>query len=114
MLQSSGWRCRGYGDMYRCVDNRCIQASSGFPTNASCQAGCGPLLSCQTAMDTLCGDARNSSSSDCLLCCGEHNQELEQANCTTGAFKEFCQGGYTDATHTPNIFPQLQTSPLMD
>ena len=60
MLQSSGWRCRGYGDMYRCVDNRCVQAPTGFPTNVSCQIGCGPMLPCQAALHTLCGAARKT------------------------------------------------------
>ena len=91
MLQSSGWRCRGYGDMYRCVDNRCVQAPTGFPTNVSCQIGCGPMLPCQAALHTLCGAARKSSSSECFYCCGEHNKELEEADCTTDDSKEFCQ-----------------------
>ena len=41
-------------------------------------------------MHALCDAAHSKSSAECLVCCGQHQTQLEAAHCATGDFQAFC------------------------
>lgn len=46
---------------------------------------------CQEALGALCGDQKAVSPQACLSCCGRHELEAKQANCSAAALGAFCK-----------------------
>jgi hypothetical protein len=77
---------------FRCVNDICVGVVGvpGFPSNETCQEGCGPA-SCPAALQATCGEAKESGGRDaCLICAGVHNSTLVEAGCDKGDYSVFC------------------------
>ena len=46
---------------------------------------------CQEALQAICGDQKAVSPQACLACCGHHELEAKQANCSAAALGTFCK-----------------------
>eukprot|EP01047_Picozoa_sp_COSAG01_P013889 COSAG01_NODE_664_length_14417_cov_18.499022_5_plen_237_part_00 len=51
---------------------------------------CKRKSTCEIAMQSLCDTAHNVSAGDCFVCCGQHQHQLNVANCTMADFHNFC------------------------
>lgn len=45
---------------------------------------------CEEALDAICLDERSVSAHACLTCCGEHEFEIKQANCSAADLTKYC------------------------
>ena len=45
---------------------------------------------CLSELTLLCAAAKRASVGDCFVCCGQHQQQLESAGCTSANFTSFC------------------------
>lgn len=84
-------------------NNHCIKSGTdvcGAQTEEQCQEDgdtwCGAgdgAATCQDKMTELCAPARANSAGECLICMGQHQQQLQGAGCTNPDFDAFCAGG---------------------
>ena len=49
-----------------------------------------PPATCSAVMQGLCGAAKTKGETDCLICCGSHQQSLQSAGCDSADFTQFC------------------------
>ena len=45
---------------------------------------------CLEALEAICLDEKSVSAQACLTCCGEHDFEIKQANCSAADLTNFC------------------------
>ena len=55
---------------------------------ASAHAG---EMNCQATLQQLCRAARAASTGNCLVCCGQHQLQLQRAGCAAADFDPFCR-----------------------
>ncbi len=48
-------------------------------------------LKCQAELDHACAGARRASTGNCLVCTGTHQQEMQQANCSSIEIRSYCE-----------------------
>ena len=56
---------------------------------------------CTDALTKLCDGARLASASDCLVCSGQHQSQLQQASCKHGTIEAWCASGGAAADPWP-------------
>ena len=64
---------------------------------------------CTDSLARLCDSARRASAGDCLVCCGQHQPQLQQANCNSPAIDAFCSG-----IATADPWPMFMRTPSHD
>jgi hypothetical protein len=45
---------------------------------------------CTSQLERVCGRARKASKGNCLVCCGSHQSQLQQAGCAQAQLDSFC------------------------